>query len=300
MCNLDTCRQPSRCIGITKFLHVGLLLFLMACAASATPLHWQLNGVTFSDGGRAFGGFDYDASMGVYSNINITTTPGSVLPGSYYSSTAPYVDSATSIFFSGVSTVPVFATSTFALTLGFSSALTAAGGTVSIVGLAQESICANVACNSVTPQRPITAGTASAISTSTPKRWYIHDVALSDGSQVFGSFFFDANTGTYSAISVTTTGGNAGPGAGYFFNIPAASSGTSVSLVSASPIVSGSTTTLSINFVSALTNAGGTIAIANEIEATCTSVSCGSSSTLRSTAAAGSVSTTQETKETVF
>ena len=47
------------------FLHAGLLLFVMVCHASAAPLHWQLNGVTFSDGGKAFGGFDFDANTGV-------------------------------------------------------------------------------------------------------------------------------------------------------------------------------------------------------------------------------------------
>jgi len=90
MCNLDTRQKPAPCFSIAKLVHACLLLFLMVCAASAANLHWQLNGVTFSDGGRAFGGFDYDAYAGVYSNINITTTPGSLLQGSYYSSAAPY------------------------------------------------------------------------------------------------------------------------------------------------------------------------------------------------------------------
>jgi hypothetical protein len=292
MRNLDTCQQQAPRFSITKFVHAGLLLFLMVCAASAASQHWQLDGVTFSDGGKAFGGFDFDASTGVYSNINITTTPGSVLQGSYYNSVAPYANSAGNSFFNGVSTVPVIATSTFALALGFSPALTAAGGTVSIAGSPQESICANSTCSTVTPQRPITSGTASAVSTGAAKRWFIHDVVLSDGAQVFGNFIFDANTGTYSSVSITTTGGTAGPGAGYFFNIPGSSSNTSLTLVSASPIVSGSTPTLSITFASALSNAGGTVAIANEVEGTCTSVSCDSSSMLRSTTLAGSVSTT--------
>jgi hypothetical protein len=298
MCNPDTGDKPVGCFSIAKVLRVGLLLSLMACVASAASLHWQLNGVTFSDGGRVFGGFDFDASTGIYSNISITTTAGSVLPGSFYSTAAPYVGSTSSGLFAGVSTVPVFATSTFALALSFSPALTAAGGTVSIAGAAQEAICANPTCSSVTPQRPITAGTASAISTSAARRWFVHDVVLSDGAQVFGTFLFDANTGTYSDISVTTTGGKAGPGASYFFNVPASSTNTSVSLVSASPIVSGATTTISISFTSALTNAGGTVAMASEVEGTCTSASCGTSSMLRSTTVAGSVSTTQVTGET--
>jgi hypothetical protein len=64
-----------------RFLHCILLLFCMLGVTSATPLHWQLNGVTFEDGGRAFGGFDYDSSTSTHSNINITTTPGKLVQG---------------------------------------------------------------------------------------------------------------------------------------------------------------------------------------------------------------------------
>lgn len=299
MRNRITCQKPAMCFNNTRILHIGLLLFSLAGAASGTPKHWQLNGVTFSDGGRAFGGFDFDANTGAYSNINITTTPGSVLQGSFYSSAAPNGNSTASSF-NGVSTVPVFVTSTFALTLNFSPALTAAGGTVSIAGLAQESICANSDCSSVTPQRPITAGTASAVSTSAPKRWYIHGVVLSDGAQVFGSFVFDATTGTYSSISVTTTGGKVAPGAGYSFNIVATSTNTSLNLVSASPIVALSTTTLSLSFASALTNTGAIIPINTDVEGTCASVDCSASTALRSTAVGGSISTIQDDGENLI
>jgi len=283
---------------MTKFLRAGLLLFLMVCAASAAPLHWQFNAVTFSDGGSVFGGFDYDAGTGEYSNINITTSPGSVLQGSYYNSAAPGLSTASTLI--GVSTVPVFATTTMALTLTFSAALTGAGGTVSISATSQESFCANPACSSVTPQRPITGGTASAVSNAAAKRWYIHDAVLSDGAQVFGSFVFDATTGTYSSITVTTTAGKAAPSAGYTFNIPASSSNTSLTLVSDSPIVSGTTTTLGLTFPAPLTNAGGTVTILNAAEGTCSSVNCGSSTPLRSTAVNGTVSTSQQENETAI
>lgn len=298
MRHLDACHKPRLFSRIETFLLASLLLSLTVGAANAA-LHWQLNGVTFSDGGKAFGGFDFDASTGVYSNINITTTAGSVLQGSYYSSAAPYANSTANSFFNGVSTVPVFPFSTFALALGFAHVLTPAGGTVPITG-AQESTCVDATCSFVTPQRPITAGTVSAISTSTARRWHVHDVVLSDGAQVFGSFVFDATTGTYSSISVTTTGGKASLGAGYFVNILPSSSNSSVSLVSASPIVSGVTTTLSMNFTSALTNAGGTVAITNEVEGTCKSAKCDAASALRTMVVGGSVSTAQEDGETAI
>jgi len=298
MRNVDADQKAAGCFSITKFLHFGLFLFFMVSGANAAALHWQLNGVTFSDGGKVFGGFDFDASTGTYSNINLTTTPGGVLQGSYYYSAAPGLSTSSTLI--GVSTVPVFATTTMALTLTFSAALTAEGGTVNITTSAQESFCANPACSSVTPQRPIAGGTASAVSNAAAKRWYIHDVVLSDGARVFGSFIFDATTGTYSSISITTTAGKAGPSAGYSFNIPASSSNTTLTLVSASPIVSGTTTTLALTFVATLTNAGGTVVILTEVEGTCTSVSCGASTMLRSTATNGSVSTIQENGETAI
>jgi hypothetical protein len=295
MCNLDTRHKPRL---FFRTATVVLASLLMAGAANAAALHWQLNGVTFSDGGKAFGGFEFDAITGVYSNINITTTQGSVLQGSFYSSAAPYATSTANSFLNAVSTVPVFNASTFALPLSFAHVLTPAGGTVAVSG--QESICASADCSAVNAQRPITAGTISAISDSTPKRWYVHNVVLSDGGRVFGSFVFDATTGTYSSISVTTTGGKASLGAAYFLNIVASSSNTSVSLVSASPIVSGVTNALLLNFTSALTNAGGTVAITSEVEGTCKSTACNATSALRTTAVGGSVSTFQEDGENVI
>jgi hypothetical protein len=285
--------------AMRKPLSSAFLLSLVACAATAAPLHWQLNGVVFSDGGRAFGGFDYDAVTGTYSNIDLTTTPGSASSsGSYYNSAAPYSGSTAAGYFNGVSTVPVFPGSTAALALGFSPALSAAGGTVSIVAFAAESICANSACGSVTPQRTITSGTATAISTSAPQRWFFGGVVLSDGAQVFGSFVFDANTGTYSSISITTTGGSAMSGTTYFTQNPSAGSSAIVSAVSAASIVSGTTTFFSASFASALTNAGGTVNITSVSEGICTSANCATSGTLRTAVVAGTVSTTSVTDDT--
>jgi hypothetical protein len=274
-------------------LSSAFLFSLVTCAASAAPLHWQLNGVVFSDGGRAFGGFDYDASTGTYSNIDLTTTPGSVsTTGSYYSSTAPYAGSTAAGFLNAVSTVPVFSGTTTALALGFSPVLSAAGGTVSIAGFVAESTCANSTCASVTPQRTITSGTATAVSTATQQRWHFGGVVLSDGSQVFGSFLFDANTGTYSSISITTTGGSAMPGTTYFTQNPSAGSSTTVSAVSAATIVSGTTTVISATFASALTNAGGTLNVISVSEGICTAANCTTSGTLRTAVVAGTISTT--------
>ena len=44
--------------------------------AHATPVTWTLSGVTFDDGGIASGSFDFDADLGNYSNVALTTTAG--------------------------------------------------------------------------------------------------------------------------------------------------------------------------------------------------------------------------------
>ena len=53
-------------------------MLLVAAAANAQPVTWYIQGVTFSDGGTASGSFNYDAATNSYSQVHITTTPGSV------------------------------------------------------------------------------------------------------------------------------------------------------------------------------------------------------------------------------
>jgi hypothetical protein len=300
MRNLDVDQRLAARPVERRFLHCILLLFCTLGVTSATPLHWQLNGVTFDDGGRAFGGFDYDSITSTYSNINITTTPGKLVQGGYYSSAAPYANSTSNSYFYGVSTVPVVSGSTLSLVLSFSLPLNSGGGTVSFAGAAVEAACANPTCSSFTPQRTITGGTLSAVSSSVPKRWYLHGIVLSDGAQVFGSFIFDASSGTYSSISITTTAGPVVPSTGYSVHSPATGSKFSLILVSSSVIVPSGTTTLALSLTGGLGNSGGTVAVASAAEGTCASADCSTSNTLRTSAVAGSVSTTQERRETVI
>ena len=278
--------------SITRFIPLYLLL-CMVSALGATPLHWQLNGVTFNDGGKAFGGFDYDSNTATYSNINITTTPGTILQGAYYSVAAPYANRTASTTFNGVSGLPVVAGSTLGLSLSFAAPLTSAGGTLSFAGSAVESTCASPTCDSFTPQRTVAAGTVLAISSSAPKRWFISGVVLSDGAQVFGSFVYDINSGTFSSISVTTTAGIEVASASYSIQSPAAVVKGSLSLVSAAVVVPSNTTTLSLSFTTGLGNAGGTVAIGTVSEGTCTNVDCSTSNTVRSANLPGFVSTTE-------
>ena len=72
--------------------HLGVFMKIAICAmltvgymsADAAPLRWNLDGVTFPDGGSANGSFVYDADTGMYSDIGINTTAGAILGGATY------------------------------------------------------------------------------------------------------------------------------------------------------------------------------------------------------------------------
>src|SRR5689334_13211018 len=72
------------------------LVLVAACAsrAQAMPILWSLSDVTFSDGGTASGSFVFDVDTGIITDLDVTTTGGSVLPGHHYLDAggfAPYV-----------------------------------------------------------------------------------------------------------------------------------------------------------------------------------------------------------------
>lgn len=63
---------------MTRFAVLTMAVLFMALAASAQPTVYYLQNVTFSDGGTASGTFTYDATTNRYSNVNVTTTAGTV------------------------------------------------------------------------------------------------------------------------------------------------------------------------------------------------------------------------------
>jgi hypothetical protein len=78
-----------------RFAFCWLALALFINTADAAILTYYLNNVTFSDGGTATGSFNFDpdagtpcstgaSPCGVFSNVYITTTAGSTLPGNNY------------------------------------------------------------------------------------------------------------------------------------------------------------------------------------------------------------------------
>jgi hypothetical protein len=63
----------------------AILGWLVAPASANTVANFTLNGVTFSDGGTATGGFTLDLTTSTISNVNITTSVDGVLGNSYTS-----------------------------------------------------------------------------------------------------------------------------------------------------------------------------------------------------------------------
>jgi len=139
-----------------------LALGLTSAAASAIPVTWTLQGVTFTDGGTASGSFAYDADTNTYSSVNITTTPGSViLTGATLVYVSPgFAPSNDSVLTAASNAADLTGTRAFALFFG--SALTNVGGTVSIAS-GEEASCANSTCSAPTaPNRFTSAGSVSA------------------------------------------------------------------------------------------------------------------------------------------
>ena len=56
-------------------------IFLPFATLPAKALTWNLNNVSFNDGGTAIGSFDYNAASSAYNNINVSIT-GSLYSGS--------------------------------------------------------------------------------------------------------------------------------------------------------------------------------------------------------------------------
>jgi hypothetical protein len=121
------------------------------------------------------------------------------------------------------------------------------------------------------------AGSASAV----PVIWTLHEVAFNDGGTASGSFTYDADTNTYSAVNITTTTGSERAGATYAFvcTAPCVDGGppsaTQVTFVTTSP-ASDQTglPLLAIAFFDPLTNAGAKAIPVFVAEASCADATC--------------------------
>src|SRR6266849_1326784 len=120
---------------------------LSATTASAGTLTWTLTGVT-SLGSTITGSFDFNANTTTYSDINITTSGGSIIPNFTWSQHASF--GSFSCCLAMVDTTAIDETGADVLNLGFASDLTNAGGTIPISFTQQGT------CNSPNPNPKIT------------------------------------------------------------------------------------------------------------------------------------------------
>jgi hypothetical protein len=123
--------------------------------------------------------------------------------------------------------------------------------------------------------------------------WNLTGVTFDDGGSASGSFVFDASTDTASSIHITTTAGSSFGGATYkdvdpgFGPFPfelVAVPNLSLSSFTGTPA-------LNLEFTSALTNLGGTVALI-AFEDTCGNAACNFAGITLRTATAGEVVTT--------
>jgi len=154
---------------MTKFASralFALVVLTFSTAASAEPVRWYLQGVTFSDGGRAVGSFVFDSDTGTYTEIDIATTIGTELPGADYGDPNPDSPSDSTGLLSVADDTANPLTGQPLLALGFTQALGNAGGTITIdpAGLSFEGKCGQSGmqeCGLVVVARDITAGVVS-------------------------------------------------------------------------------------------------------------------------------------------
>jgi len=141
-------------------------LTLGSTVGSAAPVLWTLENIAFDDGGTAIGSFQYDAGTGTYSNINISATAGSVLPGS----TLQFLLNSGNPNDIYVSDTAGGITGSHGLSLFHLQALTDAGGTVPITlgGSSFEATCTTDGSCNHAPDRLITARSLTAATTPEP------------------------------------------------------------------------------------------------------------------------------------
>ena len=149
---------------------IALFFFVLgASSASAAPITWTLQNVTFLDGGTGSGSFVYDATTNVYANINISvsatagypaTTFQFLLPGGNFSFGLVATDSNNANL-----------TGAHRISLVSFSNLTNAGGTIFIStnGSSRKATCANADCAQGLPDIAVTGGSMTTLNTPTPE-----------------------------------------------------------------------------------------------------------------------------------
>ena len=124
------------------------------------------------------------------------------------------------------------------------------------------------------------------IAQATPIQWTLNNVMFTDQSTATGSFVFDASTGTYTNVLITT--GAASYDTGELNPLPFGVDATGIELVNNYALNNNSgNTILSLDFLTALTDAGGIIVLASgfpSFEGVCTAADCSSGNISREVA----------------
>ncbi len=152
-----------------------LLALLASASAGAATVTWTLDNVTFGDGGTATGSFVYDASTNIYSSISIVTSASpSWIPTTSYGvvDVAPSITNAGQVAFINTASAGALPDRSFAyrLLLKFSSPLTDAGGTASLINFppSAEMFCVSPSCIPPSTLRQIDAGQVTGTSSVVP------------------------------------------------------------------------------------------------------------------------------------
>ncbi len=120
----------------------------------ASTLTWNLEGVTFLDGGTATGSFGFDADTGNFSNINIVTTTGGLYGVTIYSAIGNHSNDVNLDLRSPVEGSNTQHRITAALAGG---KLTNAGGIIALQTI-YEVLCTTASCLEATLIRQVTTG----------------------------------------------------------------------------------------------------------------------------------------------
>ncbi len=285
----------------TRLLFLALLALLLSPAMHAAPVTWYLNGVTFSDGSRAVGSFVYDTVTGLYTSIDITTTPGTgstaataKATDNHYTVQSPIARPAVVVFWTTPN--PVTGLSGM-LQWGFLGTLSTGGGTIPLDLGSYQGVCLNATCQYATAESivSLTAGSVTSVPAFGPRTWYLDNVLFDDGAQATGSFVYDSVSNTYSNVDITVTPGTTFT-SGYHYGVPGAAPAptgfaNTVRAFASLPAHMGDRY-FNGNFLSALTNDGGIVGFnALAQEASCDSADCTVSGVTRRFIVLGNVTT---------
>lgn len=160
--------------SMLKSIIVAVTFACSALSAQATPLTWNLSGVTFDDGATASGYFTWDAATSTAGAFSISTTAGSLSPFTYDGSSSVFV--AQNIFYTPDL---VWAASDYSryIDLVFASVLTDAGGTVALTPGGYY-FSGSWECDNCSVMRNVTAGYVTATSVPEPASLALLGIAL--------------------------------------------------------------------------------------------------------------------------